>query len=96
MTNQSRPLFEVGEEVIVCSKICEHYNGEQTIESVRWKEVGMCAESGKILDGHWGYIICAQEDKTKWYREESLRKKYLPSSQSFSELMNTLKSPEKA
>lgn len=95
MTNQSRPLFSVNEVVIVCSKVCQDYNGEQVIESVTWKEAGVCRMTGKILDGHWGYVIYAQEDKSRWYLEESLRKKYPPSSQSFSELMNSLKSPEK-
>lgn len=90
MTNQSRPLFAVGEEVILVSVQSPHCNGPAVVLDV----------DNNYEDEVPGYLLttpCEKDDEgiDMLWDQSALRKKSPPSSQSFSELMNTLKSPEK-
>lgn len=90
MTNQSRPLFSVGEEVILVSVQRPHCNGPAVVLDV----------DNNYEDGIPGYLLTTPGRKDDegldiLWDQSALRKKYPPSSQSFSELMNTLKSSEK-
>lgn len=91
MTNQSRPLFAVNEVVIICSPADLEHGTEQTIVDLEWSED---SEWENYQKETWMYRMAGDEEDRYW-EESALRKKYPPSSQSFSELMNTLKSSEK-
>jgi len=85
--------FHVGEDVILVSELFPHKNGEYVIEDVLFQPFVICEDmtyqniyTYKLLGapievGYNGYWI-----------ENSLRKKHKPSSESYSELLKSLKS----
>lgn len=95
MTNQSRPLFAVNEVVIICEPREPEHNTEQTILEIDWSEDFDWSDdpSDEPKPACWMYQMEGESD-FMWC-EGGLRKKYPPSSQSFSELMNSLKTPAK-
>lgn len=105
MTNQSRPLFSVGEEVILQSKSSPEFNGIYVIHKIlRDRQYMIDRHTGRNIQcefnhGYFGYIldqpILSDIGNDIIWAEAALRKRYPPSSQSFSELMNTLKTPAK-
>lgn len=102
MTNQSRPLFEVGEMVVLQSKNYPEVDGEYCVLKVMPAQQARHLFPTFIIPNGWIYDIGVVRlgincgTPCSLFHETDLRKKYPPSSQSFSELMNTLKSPEKA
>ena len=89
----NKPLFEVGEHVIVDSQLNPAHNGEQIICDVSFKKLVLVSRAG-IYEG-WCYKIFCQEDIKLWYIEPSIKKKHKPSEMSFDGLMDFLKSPVK-
>lgn len=90
----SRPLFEVGEEVILQSKSFPQYNGETTVVSVEYRS-GLCVTTGKLLSPNYLYTLGVKSVEVDVWDESALRKKHPPSEHSFTELMEKLKSGEK-
>lgn len=94
----TRPLFSVGEEVILVSLSHPEFNGEYLIERVL--ENGESYKSRNDGKSFWsnGILYLLDEifpDNVKGGEfavgEKSLRKKYPPSEFTFDELMNNLK-----
>lgn len=95
MTNQSRPLFAVNEQIRLVCKGFPEDNGDFTIVEMDWSnDFEYFNVNEKIPEPPmWHYKLDNGIDV--WYEESCLRKKYPPSSQSFSELINSLKTPAK-
>lgn len=100
--NNSRPLFAVGEEVILQSIKNPIYNGEYTVDEViQSNRTVLCRITGnRIYCEHLTYrlnlpiphIEYDDGTETLWC-ESALRKKYQGSEFGFTELMSVLKSP---
>ena len=103
----SRPLFQVGEEVILQSKTHPQFNGEYVVEEIfKTGDTGICRVTGQhfIVDSSKYTTFSHHLDKplvltggnmeaNVW--ESELKKKPKPSEDSFEELMTNLKRPEK-
>jgi len=86
--------FHVGEEIILESKAHSQYNGEYTIVAVVPPE--SFYKDFVITEKSWGYdlgfvIPDGQTRIVTLWKESALRKKYKPSSESYSELLKSLK-----
>ena len=86
-----KPLFSVGEEVILRSEAYPEYNGDAVVLDIRFD----------YDDGLPGYLLtipCPKDEEGDdlWWDEPALRKKYKPSELSFQELVSSLKTPIKA
>lgn len=81
-----RPLFSVGEEVLLQSVRYPELNGECTVLDVR----------NSTDNKTFGYklTIAAPEPTNGWWIQSALRKKHKPSDHSFDSLMADLKSKE--
>ena len=90
MTN---PLFSVGEVVILQSVSWPECNGDATV--LEHVPSGKMSSSGKLnthgVDGYRLDVIASNGNP--WWNQSALRKKHQPGEQSFTELMQTLKSP---
>jgi hypothetical protein len=87
------PLFSVGEVVILQSVSRPELNGECTV--LERVAPGQMAKCGLINNLHgYGYKTTIKNisDSIHW-AESALRKKHQPGEQSFTQLMQTLKSP---
>ena len=99
----NKPLFEVGEEVILQNIKYPECNGEYRVEVIRTNgETYTDRKSGRTLQamfkhGEYGYSLCiARTDERgseEVWAEKALRKKYDGSEFSFNELMNVLNNP---
>lgn len=85
MNNTPSPKFQVGEEVILLSHYEPHFNGDRVIMDMWYMDF---SEDGEEEDLVWGYELVGLEG---YWRENTLRKKYQPSTESFTELMNSIK-----
>jgi hypothetical protein len=103
----TRPLFEVGEQVILQSKQYPQYNGEYFIEYIIFKGAAhKCRLTGKLLCKKSGaefvYILDQPFASKKvigsevGFNESALRKKHKPSDLSFGDLMVSLVSNKQA
>ena len=101
-TSVTRPLFSVGEEVILVSENLPQFNGEYVVTVIVCQgETHKCRHTGKTIRylgkyNYYGYIldrICVGEERLteSIWAERALRKKYPPSEFTFDELMNNLK-----
>lgn len=104
-TSMTRPLFGVGEEVILVSKDSPDLNGKYTIKDIAYHK-GFYFDKFLNKTVHW---ICTDLDKETpaylleeldvpdedgseiMWAQSALRKKYPPSEFTFDELMNNLK-----
>ncbi|MCY1440237.1 hypothetical protein D9M71_565020 [compost metagenome] len=91
----SRPLFEVGEVVLLRSQYLPECNGEATVLSVlRGREVNA---SGDFIREAFVYRLTIQNPNPKrGWAESALRKKHQPGEQSFRDLIQTLKQGQPA
>ena len=102
----TRPLFEVGEEVIFESKNYPHYNGEYVVQGVISGEEHLLLgyERGVGFGGKVHPYYCdlgitlnlilmgaTTDEKWDYVPEASLRKKHKPSEGSFSSLISNLR-----
>lgn len=81
------PLFSVGEEVIVVSKIFGRFDA--VVTRVLWRDKG-CGTDGKIGGPGFRYFVKPSPNELPFI-EGLLRKKPRPSSQSFDEIMQSIK-----
>lgn len=101
-----KPLFEIGEEVILQSKTFPEYNAEYVVEEVIEKDQPVrCRLTGDRIYSSDGYsyrfsiplLHKHYTDGTECLMDESaLRKKHKPSELSFQELVSSLNTPIKA
>jgi hypothetical protein len=97
-----KPLFEVGEEVILCSKKSPELNGNAVVIMViRDKDIFRCPHCSKLCRAReWndlGYYLDIKSSHVSFkcctpWAESALRKKHKPSDSSFDELMNDINS----
>lgn len=104
----NKPLFEIGEKVILVSKDRPDLNGEDVVVEIVYKNTkSHCRLSG--LDALYSYIIdefgyklerAVVETTTmegnsceSIWRQSALRKKHQPSEMNFNELMSSLNIP---
>ncbi|MNQ14484.1 hypothetical protein D3C85_274360 [compost metagenome] len=104
----SRPLFEVGEVVLLRSKRMPHMDGEYSVIAILYDDdVYLCHLTGNISHGRTGgshsYVLDDGEvvfENEKWiccfWTESALRKKHQPGEQSFRDLMQSLKQGQPA
>ena len=87
------PLFSVGEVVILQSVNWPECNGDATV--MEHVANGDLSAYGKInRSGYYAYRLdVIASNGNPWWRQSALRKKHQPGEQSFTELMQTLKSP---
>lgn len=95
-----RPLFSVGEEVIYVTTVMCSY---RSLFGFSWftKRYAHKSGEGKIIDVgtcfEWpGELLYKLDTSPDWYTEASLRKKPKPSTQSFTELLQSIQQPERA
>lgn len=92
------PKFEVGEVVILQSINKPERNGEYQIEGIAWHgDVYKGLTCNYSRDKHApGYDLGTSDDVgPELWDESALRKKHLPGSLSFRDLVQTLKDPSK-
>lgn len=96
-----KPLFAVGEEVILQCRIPE-FNGEYKVYEILTPHETMLRWPNVIINDEIHYVITEKPFKlsfgheTKAVKQSSLRKKHKPSEISFQELVSLLKTPIKA
>lgn len=96
-----KTLFEVGEEVIICSKSHPDSNGEAVVLSIiKGGDSVMCEHCGTAtrIKGHgYGYYlnVIPSSSCCKPWGEKALRKKHKGGDFSFNEMLNEIKSIEK-
>ena len=83
-----KPLFEVGEEVLLVSKSCPELNGEYTISAVAHH--GKCVQYGTGGISRETTYNFFGEDKSICYAESALRKKHKPSEYDFNQLIEEI------
>jgi hypothetical protein len=87
------PSFSVGEVVILQSKNFPECNGDATV--LEYVPPGELSASGELnthgVDGYRLDVIASNGNL--WWSPSALRKKHQPGEQSFTQLMQTLKSP---
>lgn len=91
----SRPLFSVGEEVILQSVDYPEFNGEYIVETAFLPRTNKQVVDGcAYTNAHIGYFLMGlyhekggQKGVRSSWRQSALRKKHKPSTKSFSELM---------
>lgn len=96
------PKFKLGEEVILQHKTHPHLNGEYVVLSMIDKDTFNESHKGWYCNGNYGYNIgvvlnhsSGNGSTSKYVGENNLRKKHLPSSESFDKLMSWLKQPQR-
>ncbi len=90
----SRPLFQVGEEVILCSKRFPDANGEAVV-TCRFYGLSKNIHSGNIVEG-WKYKTDVMPDRIHVWEESVLRKKHKPSDQSLEDMIAEINKGVKA
>jgi len=87
--------FKVGELVVICSSNNAKYNGTivKILSYIRGK--GICTITKKALCEHGYYLDIEPVNGTPIWDQSALRKYYPPSTQTFAEIMEGLKSPVK-
>lgn len=90
----SRPLFAVGEEVILQSVNYPEANGDYVIIEAFY---GQALDSvTRELETAFFYMLDTDAyKKGEWWHQESLRKKHKPTDESFDEMMNNIKQNNK-
>ena len=89
-----KPLFEIGEEVILQSKNHPECNGEAVVISYMPSSGGVDRYGVKQVVGGFAYKLTIDSPlPNKLWHELAIKKKHKPSEMSFEELMNFLKSP---
>lgn len=92
----NKPLFEVGEEVILQSKAYPEYNGEAVVISYKVSTGGIDRDGVKHVDGGFSYRLTIDSPvPNRMWHELAIKKKHKPSEMSFDGLMSFLKSPVK-
>lgn len=91
-----KPLYSVGEEVILCSKSCPEMNGDYIVVDLEFDEAFSYRKAKSAeLSPYDTYTYKLNGAKDRWFMEESLRKKHTPGD-NFTTLMDSLKDTEKA
>lgn len=98
-----KQLFEVGEHIILDSQSHPEYNGEYVIETIVTEaNPHTCRFTANKMhpDIDFAYVLdvpmlSKTTEREVLWKQSALRKKHRPSELSFSQLMNTLKSPTK-
>lgn len=90
-----KPKFEVGEMVILQSRAFPEYNGEYPVIEIRRTRGAVNAEGIHVFNGGFAYVLPVHHPEYEGWHELALRKKHLPGSLSFRDLMQTLKDPSK-
>lgn len=95
--------FSVGELIVLQSKSMPQYNGEYTVEGIIKKdESHTCRLTQRILieSDDFGYILStplvdliSDNGSETFWAESALRKRQEPSELSYTELMQSLRSP---
>lgn len=90
------PLFNLDEEVILCSKAHPQCNGESVvIDIIHREDFEVMYPKWECTGTEWyydvGVPIKANGERCWHWREDSLRKKHRPSEHSYKELLNKLK-----
>lgn len=94
--------FSVGEVIILQSKSLPQYNGEYTVEAILQKgELFSCRLTNTLLrqvDGGNAYVlsmplVSPDTGHETFWAESALRKKQEPSKFSYTQLMQSLRSP---
>lgn len=87
----NKPLFEVGEEVILCSINKPEKNGDAVVLSCGHKAITRNVHTREILRDVFCYKLTIQGDQggCNWL-ESTLRKRHKPSDNSFEEMMSNL------
>ena len=83
----NKNLFEVGEVVVIQSKINPEYNGEGIVEKVKLDSF-LCVDGSRYKG--WTYVLEDQPDKSRAYIEPSLRKKHKGCGQDYNEMIKSL------
>lgn len=83
-----RPLFSVGEEVILQSIYNPQCNGDAVVNKVK---IGVRTDT---MEPSWVYDLSIKHPDGIYWAECALRKKHKPSEHSFGSLMAGLKSKE--
>lgn len=90
------PKFEVGEVVLLRSKAHPELDGEYIVREVcmpgEIMSTGVKLRNDQEVGYHLGFVT--PNEKHTW-AESALRKKHLPGSLSFLDIMKTLKDPSK-
>lgn len=90
--NNSRALFEVGEEVILCSKRQPQYNGEYVVLACEWGYY-IDINTNKYRKGFTYDLGIHGDAGNSHWSESNLRKKHPPSELNFTDLMSSLTDP---
>ena len=96
----TKPIFSVGEQVILQSKNFPKYNGEYTVLEIISPSEYKSRYPGILTYDEWYYEITTETFElnfgyfTRASKESALRKKHQGSEFSFTELMNVLKLPQ--
>lgn len=85
----THPLFQVNEEVDLVSSTHPQENGVYTIIKVVYIAEPVIANGGYQCPVGWYYML--HHDTENFFYELALRKRYRPSNQSYSELIESLK-----
>jgi hypothetical protein len=91
-----RPKYEVGEVVILASKMRPELAGDYVVESRTFYSEILDVATGEVLpDGGYLYLLEGIEDQAvDGWLESSLRKKHTPGEMTFDNLMASLSSPK--
>lgn len=95
-----KPLFSVGEEVILQCRIPK-FNGEYEVYEILTPHETMLRWPNVKVNDEFHYVITEKPFKlefgneTQAVKQSSLRKKHKPSDTSFQELVSSLKTPIK-
>lgn len=85
----NKPLFEIGETVIIYSEKCPQRNGENLCIFSIEDFVG----EDRLGRHYEGFIYSFEGLPDEWWTEPTLRKKHQPSEMNFNELMSSLNAP---
>lgn len=99
MSDRPAPKFQVGEEVLYATNITRSY---RSFMGFSWSRARYAHQTGEGMVtavgtfSEWpGHLLYKLDTSPHWYTEQSLRKKYRPSTQSFTELLQSIQQPNK-
>lgn len=96
MSDRPAPKFQVGEEVVIVGSRGEHFFGEAVVQAIDWGEGTTEPNFYTNWYEGWVYVVSPNpRDNGKPWTERALRKKHLPSTQSFAELLQSIQQPNK-
>ena len=85
-----RPLFKVGEEVILCSEVSPGLNGDASVIDIHGPRNGRCVVTNIVTFG-FGYTLNIPSGAPGGiWAESALRKKHKPAEGDFVEVMTSL------